>query len=152
MVEVKWSESHSVVSDFLLPHGLYSPWNSPGQNTKVDSLSLLQGIFSTQGSNPDLPHCRQILYQLSHRGSLTGNIAKFSCDFSWFCHWSITHSPYFSVLPLSKILEKTYLNEYISASLLLVSSQSFIIRFISPIPIPTPIPLKPLLSRCFPYF
>ena len=34
------------------------PWNSPGQNTGVGSLSLLQGIFPTQGSNPDLPHCR----------------------------------------------------------------------------------------------
>ena len=55
------------------PHGLYSPWNSPGQNTGVDSLSLLQGIFPTQGSNPDLPHCRQILYQLSHKGSPSHN-------------------------------------------------------------------------------
>ena len=45
------------------------PWNSPGQNTGVGSLSLLQGIFPTQGSNPGLPHCRQILYQLSHKGS-----------------------------------------------------------------------------------
>ena len=44
-------------------------WNSPGQNTGVGSLFLLQGIFPTQGSNPGLPHCRQILYQLSHRGS-----------------------------------------------------------------------------------
>jgi len=34
------------------------------------SLSLLQGIFTTQGSNPGLPHCRKILYQLSHEGSL----------------------------------------------------------------------------------
>ena len=44
-------------------------WNSPGQNTGVGSLSLLQGIFPTKGSNPDPPHCRQILYQLSHKGS-----------------------------------------------------------------------------------
>ena len=63
------SESHSVVSDSLQPHGLYSPWNSPGQNTRVGSLSLLQWIFPTQGSNPGLPHCRRILYQLSHEGS-----------------------------------------------------------------------------------
>ena len=67
--EVKWNESHSVVSDSLQPHGLYSPWNSPGQNTGVGSLSLLQGIFPTQRSNPGLPHCRWILYQLSHKGS-----------------------------------------------------------------------------------
>ena len=66
---VKWSESRSVVSDFLWPHGLYSPWNALGQNTGVGSLSLLQGIFPTQGSNPGLSHCRQILYQLSHKGS-----------------------------------------------------------------------------------
>ena len=68
--EVKWSESRSVVSDSLRPHGLYSSWNSPGQNTGVGSLSLLQGIFPTQGLNPGLPHCRRILYQLSHKGRL----------------------------------------------------------------------------------
>ena len=45
------------------------PWNSLCQNTGVCSLSLLQGIFPTQGSNPGLPHGRQILYQLSHKGS-----------------------------------------------------------------------------------
>ena len=53
----------------LLPHGLYSPWNSPGQNTGVGSLSLFQGIFPTQGSNSGLPHCRWILYQLNHKES-----------------------------------------------------------------------------------
>ena len=47
----------------------YSPWNSWGQNTGVGSLSLLQGIFSTQGLNPGLLHCRWILCQLSHKGS-----------------------------------------------------------------------------------
>ena len=50
-------------------HGLYSPWSSPGQNTGVGSHSLLQGIFPIKGSNPGLPHCRRILYQLSHKGS-----------------------------------------------------------------------------------
>ena len=43
--------------------------DSPGKNTGVGCHALLQGIFPTQGSNPDLPHCRQILYQLSHQGS-----------------------------------------------------------------------------------
>ena len=62
-------ESPSVVSDSLRPHGLYRPWNSPGQNVEVGSHSLLQGIFPIQGSNPGLPHCRQILYQLSYKGS-----------------------------------------------------------------------------------
>ena len=54
------------MSNALIPHGLYSPWKSPGQNTRVGSLSLLQVIFPTQGSNPGLLHCRQILYQLSY--------------------------------------------------------------------------------------
>ena len=63
------SENRSVMSDSLRPHGLYSPWNSPGQNTGVGSLSLLQGIFPTQELNPGLPHCRWILYQLCHQGS-----------------------------------------------------------------------------------
>ena len=63
-------ESRSALSDSMRLHGLYrnSPWTSPGQNTAMDSLSLLQGIFPTQGSNPGLR--RQILYQLSHQGSL----------------------------------------------------------------------------------
>ena len=51
------------------PHGLFCPWNSPGRNTGVGSLSLLQGIFLIQGSNPGLPHFWWILYQLSHQGS-----------------------------------------------------------------------------------
>ena len=70
---VEWSsvtsESRSVMPDSLQPHGLYSPWNSPGQNTRVGSMSVLQRIFPTQGSNPGLAHCRQILYQLSYKGS-----------------------------------------------------------------------------------
>ena len=67
---VVWSESEScsVMSDFLWLHGLYRPWNSPGQNTGVGSLSLLQGIFLTQESNWGLLHCRWILYQLSYQG------------------------------------------------------------------------------------
>ena len=57
------------MSNSLQTHGLYSPWNSPGQNTGVGSLYLLQGFFPTQGSNPSLLHHRQILYQLSHKKS-----------------------------------------------------------------------------------
>ena len=71
----KWSESesHSVMSNSLRPHGLYSPWNSPGQNTGVSSISLLQGIFWTQGSNSVLLHCRWILKDVS---SLLGKPIK----------------------------------------------------------------------------
>ena len=61
-------ESHSVVSASLQPD--YTLWNSPGQNVRVGSLSFFQGIFPTQGLNPGLPHCRWVLYQLSHQGSL----------------------------------------------------------------------------------
>ena len=80
------SESCSVVSKSLRSHGLYSPWNSSGQNTGVGSLSFLQGIFPTQGSNPGLSHCRQILYQLSHKGSpriLEWVAYPFSSEPSW---------------------------------------------------------------------
>ena len=69
LLEEKNSETHSVMSNSLGPHGLYSPWVSPDQNTGVGSCSLLQGIFATQGSNPGLAHGRQILYQLSHQES-----------------------------------------------------------------------------------
>ena len=53
----------------LWPEGLQSLWNSPGHDTGVCSLSLLQGIFPTQASDSGIPHCRWILYQLSHKGS-----------------------------------------------------------------------------------
>ena len=74
------------MSDSLWPHELYSPQNTPGQNTGVGSLSLLQGIFPTQGSNPGLPHCRWILYQLSHKESpriLEWVTHPFSMGSSW---------------------------------------------------------------------
>ena len=80
------TRSCSVVSDPPWPRGFFSPGNSPGQNTGVGSLSLLQGIFPTQGSKPGLPHCRQILYQLSHQGSprILGWVAyPFSSRSSW---------------------------------------------------------------------
>ena len=66
------SEHCSVVSDSLRPNGLQPtrlacPWDSPGKNTGVGFHSLLQGSFSTQGSNPGLLRCRQILYPLSYQ-------------------------------------------------------------------------------------
>ena len=75
----------------LSPHGLDSPWNSPGQNTGVGSLFLLQGIFPTQGLNPGLPHCRRILYQLSHQGSpgIVEWVAyPFASGSSWPRNWT----------------------------------------------------------------
>ena len=79
MKSEKVKESHSVVSDSMTLHGLYSPYiqstrllytcNSPGKNTGVSCQSLLQGIFPNQGSNPGILHHRQILYQLCHMRS-----------------------------------------------------------------------------------
>ena len=63
------SESCSVMSNSFQSHRLYNPWNSPGQDTGVSSHFLLQGIVPTQGSNPGLSCCRQILYQLIFQGS-----------------------------------------------------------------------------------
>ena len=80
------SESRLVMSNSLQPHELYSPWDSPIQSTRVASCFLLQGIFPTQGSNPHLSHCRQILYQLSHQGSpriLEWVVYPFSSWSSW---------------------------------------------------------------------
>ena len=71
--EIKWKWTLSVMSDPLQPHGLYPttllrPWDFPSKRTRVDCHFLLQRIFSTQGSNPGLPHCRQTLYHLNHIG------------------------------------------------------------------------------------
>ena len=62
------------MSDSLQSHGLWPTrllcrWNSPSKNTGVGCHSLLQGNVPTQGLNPGLPHCRQILYHLSQQGS-----------------------------------------------------------------------------------
>ena len=72
-VKVK-SLSHVRLFAIDWPSRFLCPWDSPGKNTGVGSLSLLQGIFPTQGSNLGLPHCGQILYRLSHEGSVGSKI------------------------------------------------------------------------------
>ena len=62
------SESCSVLSDSLQPHGLFSPWNFTEQNTGVGSLSLLQGIFPTQGSTQVSRTVGRHFHYLSHQG------------------------------------------------------------------------------------
>ena len=79
-VDTSWAQGwlkckcKSVVSNSLRPHrlqptGFLRPRKSPGKNTGVGCHALLQGTFTTQGQNPGLPHCRQILQHLSHQGS-----------------------------------------------------------------------------------
>ena len=101
----------------LRPHGLFCPWNSPGQNTGVGSLSLLQGLFPTQGSNPGLPHCRWIFYQLSHQGgkgmllisggrSVITSLQKASDSKSCLVLSRVMHPPFFSVLFLPRSVQE----------------------------------------------
>ena len=87
----KQNQHHLRTSNTLWPHGLFHPWNSPGQDSGVGSLSLLQGIFPTQGLNSGLPHCRQILHYLSHKGSpriLEWVACPFSNGFSQPRNWT----------------------------------------------------------------
>ena len=123
------SASRSVMSDSLWPHRLYCPWNSPGHSTGVGRLSLLQGLFPTQRLNPGLPHCWQILYQLSHKGiprilkwvpyplssgsSWPRNQTGLSCIAGrFFTNWAIREAPkswvlknWFWIAVLEKTLE-----------------------------------------------
>ena len=107
--------SCSVVSTSLRPMDcsppglrLLCPWNLPVKNTSVSCHSLLQGIFRTQGLNPGLPHCRQILYHLSHQGSpytlLLSSIMPLS--HSHHCHF-LSHpiTGIFLILLFSSLLE-----------------------------------------------
>ena len=106
----KESVSGSVVADSLWPHGQYSPWNSPGQNTGVGSPSLLQGIFQTQGLNP-VSHTAGRFFtiwasreaQWSNKGENTerntnvsldlnqNSLLRTSSDLS-LCHWLVGNS------------------------------------------------------------
>ena len=75
-----------------------TPWTSPGQNTGVGSFSLCQGILPTQGSNPGLPHCRWILYQLSHKGIRLLFLNRVS-DYYYFSKWWIFTACQWSLNP-----------------------------------------------------
>ena len=109
------SESCLVMSDSLRPHGLYSPWNSPGQNTGVGSLPLFQGIFPTQVSNTGIkprspalqadflpaepqgkPNTTGVEYTLDFEGLVPKklwNISEPSSDsFILMCYCSVTRS------------------------------------------------------------
>ena len=101
--------SCSVMHNSLWPHGLQfarllCPWNSPGKNTGMGCHFLLQGIFLTQGSNPGLLHCKQILYHLRYQGALIfKHLSYFNFDilifwkFCFYVIWNIHILHYFSV-------------------------------------------------------
>ena len=93
-IEVKDAQSCPTLCD-----PMDCPWNSPGQNTGVGILSLLQGIFLTQRLNPGLPHCKQILYQLSHKGSVTPSIKNYQ---------PLAHGSLSSVFQVMLIYQKNF--------------------------------------------
>ena len=100
VLKVSESVSRSVLFNSLQLCGLQAIrllclWDFPGKTTGVGKHSLLQGIFLTQGSNPGLPHCRKILYQLSHQGSPTRTEVK-PPDFSWEIYCSFAETERFS--------------------------------------------------------
>ena len=82
------------MSDSLQPHGLYSLWNSLGQNTGVGNSSLFQGVFLNQGLNPGLLHCRRILLPVEPQGkprnTWVGSLSLLQQIFStWELNWSL---------------------------------------------------------------
>jgi len=87
----EWVKVSQLCLIFAIPWTIQPMEFYTGQNTGVCSCSLLQGIFSTQGSNPGFLYCRRILYQLSHQGSPIKfwnrppfqADKKFKCQVSW---------------------------------------------------------------------
>ena len=142
--------SHSVVSDSSEPHGLQParllcPWGSSGKNTRVHCHALPQGIFPTQGLNPGLPNCKEILYGLSHQGNprilewVTDSATPWkSMEFSGPEYWS--GSPFPSpgdlpnpdIEPRSAALQADYLLAELQLLLLLFSFKIFFKSFFFP--------------------
>ena len=106
----KWKSLSSV--DSLQLQGLHSPWNSPGQDTGVGSLSLLQWTFPTQESNWGLPHCRQILYQLSYQGS-TERYTNRNVQINEFSHNQVTSPEIKNKALPAIIMPPSYIREII---------------------------------------
>ena len=87
-----------------------SPWNSPGQNTGVGSLSLLQGVFLTQESIQGLLHCRWILYQLSYQGKTITLTRRTFVGKVMSLHFNILPRLVITFLPRSKRLLLSWLS------------------------------------------
>ena len=86
----------------MQPHGPYSPWNSPGQNIGVGSLSLLQGIFPNERLNPNLPHCRLILYQVSYQFSSVQSLSRGQL---FATPWTVAHQASLSITNSRSLLK-----------------------------------------------
>ena len=85
------------------PARLLCPWNSPGKISAVCIHVLLQRISLTQGLNPGLLHCRQILYHLSHQG--IPRYTKVITILSWTLQWRPTmgiNSSWYEVVVLKR--------------------------------------------------
>ena len=116
------------MSDSVQPHRWQPtrplcPWDSPGKNTGVGCHFLLQGIFPTQGSNPGLLHCKQMLYPLSHQGSPLG-ISNFLEDISSLSH-SIVCLYFFALITEEGFL----ISLYSSLELCIQTGISFLFSF-----------------------
>ena len=87
------SESHSVLNDSLQPHGLYSPWNSPGQDTRMGSSSLLQGIFPTSWATREALVYFRLALEVTHlyRTSLQVVENRFYVLHAWLLSWTNTN-------------------------------------------------------------
>ena len=104
--------SQWLLSDSETPWTVDRLWNYPGKNTGVGCHFLLQGIFLTQGSNPGLLHCRQILYHLSHqRSPMTGyQLNKRQCYLSndqrdlYWLPWKDSHENRLQIQSMSSLL------------------------------------------------
>ena len=90
--------------------------DSPGKNTGVCCHALLQGIFPTQGANPGLLHCKQILYHLSHQGSPQEpympqiTYSPFIRDIKerlWICSYWVSTKLKAHIIPSKSILRTT---------------------------------------------
>ena len=118
-------------------------WDSPGKNTGVGCHALLQGIFQTQGSNQDLPHCRQFLDHSSHRGSPSKYNTKNAVLSYTFVYSYIYLSPlsfYLHCLYLSYVIFSVlifyYLSIYLFTIYLCNSCKSNIHLYILILPFP----------------
>jgi len=86
----------------------------------VGSHSLLQGIILTQGSNPSLPHCGQILYHLSHQGSPNLSVQSLSCVRLFATPWTVAHQASLSITNTQSLLKRMFIESEIPSNHLIL--------------------------------